>query len=245
MKIKAVVFNHNQGQTAGALFEQLHKTFDSALFDSGSDAEQVSPQSTHRFENLYWTGCWIKAFELFGEYDVIWGIGGDCYLNSSPEEYLRAMESAYPFGLWSPCISGHSHDYMQPKLALGRIFSVLFLEGMGFAISKELWAAASPLDVGDYIGYSHDRRLSYLSRQLGLKNILDGRVELQHPPSDSYDREHARTLMDRSLTKLYGPDWCETFDWWPQRTVSFMGNAVSVVALDDGVKKFSAPFHRK
>jgi hypothetical protein len=245
VRIKAVIFNHNRPQTADVLFEQLSTAFDTALFDSGSEPEQVSHLTTHQFHNLYWTGCWTKSFELFGDYDVIWGVGGDCTLKSKPENYLHAMKSAHPFGLWSPTISGRAHDYMQPKLALARIFSVLFLEGMAFAISKQLWEAAAPLDDSDYIGYSHDRRLSYLARKLNLKNILDGRVELQHPPSESYDREEARRLMDVSLTKLFGSDWSETLDWWPQRQLSFMGNAVSEVRLEDGIKKFSAPFHRK
>jgi|AGTN01.1.fsa_nt_gi hypothetical protein len=245
MKIKTVIFNHNQCETAEPLFHQLSTVFDTALFDSQSDQGQVSSFTTHHFDNLYYTGCWNKAFELFPDFDVIWGIGGDCSLKCRPEEYRQAIESIYPFGLWSPTISGRAHDYMRPELALKRIFSVLFLEGMAMAISKELWTAVEPLDPVDFIGYSHDRRLSYLSRQMKLKNILDGRVELYHPPSESYDKEQAKQLMDKSLTEIFGPEWSDTLDWWPERRLSFLANAVSQVVLSDGARKLLAPFHRK
>lgn len=84
MKIKAVIFNHNQKESAEALFTALQPHFDLAFFDSGSNDDQISPLSTDRFDNLYWTGCWNKAWELYPEYDVIWGIGGDCELRSEP-----------------------------------------------------------------------------------------------------------------------------------------------------------------
>ncbi len=245
MKIKAVIFNHNQRQTADVLFERLSTEFDTALFDSGSDTDQVSPHTTEAFENLYWTGCWNKACEIYSAYDVIWGLGGDCSLENPPEQYRQAIESAFPFGLWSPTVSGRAHDYMQPRLAIGRIFSVHYLEGMAFAISKELRDASAPFDARDYIGYSHDRRLSFVSRQLRLKNILDGRVTVNHPPSEKYDREEAKKLMEASLSASFGPDWADTLDWWPQRTVSFLGNAISEVIIADSTKRFLAPFHRK
>lgn len=245
MKIKVVVFNHNQRKTADQLFSQLSTVFDTALFDSQSERGQISSFTTHSFPNLYYTGCWNKAFELFPDCDVVWGIGGDCSLKSAPAEFREAIETIYPFGLWSPTISGHAHDYMRPELAARRIFSVLYLEGMAFAISKELWTAVGPLDANDFIGYSHDRRLSYSSRQMKLKNILDGRVELHHPPSDSYDRAEAKRLMDKSLCEIFGPDWSDTLDWWPERRQSFLANAVSQVVISDGKRKLLAPFHRK
>lgn len=202
--------------------------------------------TTHQFPNIYWTGCWTNAWSEFADYDVIWGIGGDCSLKAEPQAYLQAIESAYPFGLWSPTISGRAHEYMQPTLSGGRIFSVAYLEGMALAISKQLWGAVNPLDNQDYIGYSHDRRLSFSSRRQNLKNVLDGRVELHHPPSENYNKEEARGLMEEALERAFGPEWGDVLDWWPHRRLSFMANACSqIVIKEDGEKIFGAPFHRK
>jgi len=245
VRIKAVIFNHNQRQTAEALFEQLRGTFDTALFDSGSASKEISPLSTHRFENLYWTGCWNKSWEVFSDYDVIWGIGGDCTLKSQAKEYLHAIESIFPFGTWSPVVSGRAHEYMQPQSADGRIYSVIYLEGIGMAISKPLWSKISSFDSLNYIGHAQDLISCFYSRANNLKNILDGRVELFHPGAIKYDLEEARVLMFESLERQFGKNWCDVLDWWWGRRITFASNAVSRIELIGAQQHLTCPFNSK
>jgi hypothetical protein len=243
--IKAVIFNHNQRETSEALLKGLSESFDTALFDSGSIESQVSSHSTHVFENLYWTGCWNKCWELFPDFDVIWGIGGDCTLRSAPRDYSRAIESLWPFGTWSPVVGGRAHEYMQPTKANRGIYSVTYLEGIGMAISRPLWSILGGFDRQNYIGHAQDLISCFVSRAHDLKNILDGRVELFHPASSQYDLEEARVLMFEALERRFGKNWSDVMDWWWGRRISFESNAVSVIELINGVKNYSCPFNSK
>lgn len=243
--VKAVVFNHNRRNTAEALFHNLKDVFDTALFDSGSDADQISLHTTHAFPNLYWTGCWNKAFEEFPEADVIWGIGGDCTLTAAAPEYLRSIETLYPFGLWSPVFSGRAHSYMQYEGKGKHAYTVQIMEGIAFAISRELREKFGSFDSENYLGHGQDLYVSHVSRQHNLKNIIDTSVTLSHPPSDDYDNLVARSLMFNSMSKLLGEDWQDIIDWWWGRSVSFEANAISRITLKDGQKHFIRPFLKK
>jgi|AGTN01.1.fsa_nt_gi hypothetical protein len=205
MRVKAVIFNHDQKGSAEKLFEALEPQFDMALFDSGSSQDQISTLSTDKFDNIYWTGCWNKAWELFPDYDVIWGIGGDCELRSQPAQFKKAIESAYPFGIWSPAISGRVAEYM--TVPADDIVSVKYVEGIAFAISKSLWQATGIFDRKNYIGWGQDIIKCHQSVQQGMSNLIDARVQLFHPPSDRYNNMTARLLMVACMRKHLGDDW--------------------------------------
>lgn len=233
MKVKVVIFNHDQRPSAEKLVEALDPHFDVALFDSGSAEEQISPLSTERFENIYWTGCWNKAWELFPEYDVIWGIGGDCELRSQPIDFKRAIESAYPFGIWSPAITGRVAEYMAVEVgnaavdnveayrvdadsiavsdsvtaSAGNVATVKYVEGIAFAISKQLWETTGIFDRKNYIGWGQDIVKCHQSTEHGMSNLIDSRVQLFHPPSDRYNNMTARLLMVACMRKHLGADW--------------------------------------
>lgn len=233
MKVKVVIFNHDQKTSAEKLFEALRPHFDVALFDSGSVEEQISPLSTDRFDNLFWPGCWNKAWELFPEYDVIWGIGGDCELRSQPIEFKRAIESAYPFGIWSPAITGRVAEYMAVEVgtvavddveayrvvtdsiaasdnvaaAAGYVARVKYVEGIAFAISRQLWETTGIFDRKNYIGWGQDIIKCHQSTENGMSNLIDFRVQLFHPPSDRYNNTTARVLMVACMRKHLGADW--------------------------------------
>jgi hypothetical protein len=231
-RIKVVIFNHNQRQTADCLWSQLSNTFDTALLDSQSDREQVSNYTTHRFENLYWAGCWNKAWELFPDSDVIWGIGADCTLNSSVADTLAALHSDYPFGVWSPAFTGRAHEYMKAPLG-PRVFSVRYLEGMAFAISRELWQRLGSFDVQNQIGHGLDLLACYESKKAGLTNVLDSRISMYHPPGISYDLERARAEMYECLERKVGPDWQDKMQWsWGNR-ITFAANKLSELKETD------------
>lgn len=245
VQTKAVIFNHNQRQTSERLFKQLSGTFDTALFDSGSDPRAVSPLSTHCFDNIYWTGCWNKAWEIFADYDVIWGIGGDCTLKAEPKEYLQAIESILPFGTWSPVVSGRAHEYMQPQQADGKVYSVIYLEGIAMAITRPLWNAIDGFDPLNYIGHAQDLVSCFYSRAKDMKNILDGRVEVFHPPSAQYDLEEARVLMFEALEREFGKNWSDVMDWWWGRKITFNSNTISRVEQHGAQRLYRCPFDSK
>jgi hypothetical protein len=205
MKVKVVIFNHNQRDTAEKLYSSLGECFDVALLDSGSSPEQISPISTFKFENLYWTGCWNKSWELFSDYDIIWGIGGDCVLLSDPVQFADAITSSIPFGIWSPAIVEHAVPHM--KLSESKVLSVKFLEGVAFALSKSLWCEVGQFDPKNYLGWGHDAIRSHFSRKLGMRNILDGRVQLQHPAGARYDQQTAEFLMRVAMRRALGDDF--------------------------------------
>lgn len=205
MKVKVVIFNHNQLVTAEKLYSSLSECFDTALLDSGSAQGQISPLTTHSFDNLYWTGCWNKSWQLFADYDVVWGIGGDCVLNAPAKDFRDAIASVPAFGIWSPAIDGESLTYM--KVDESKILSVKFIEGVAFALSRKLWTKVGRFDSKNYLGWGHDAIHSHLSRRRGMLNIIDGRVQLHHPPSGQYDRQIARILMVATMKKMLGDDF--------------------------------------
>lgn len=242
-RIKAVIFNHNQPATSERLLTLLSSCFDSALFDSGSDPEQHSSLTTHSFDNLFWTGCWNKAWQTFPDYDVIWGIGGDVSLLSPVELYAESIAAAYPFGLWSPAIEGNAQTYMKAPVGLHALFSVHRLEGVAFAISRTAWQAVGPLDEENSFGFGQDLVCSYESRRHGYKNLLDTRVCIQHPMTQSYNREKAKDLMFAAFEKRYGPDWNDCLDFWWGNRISFSKNVISRVEVEaPGLKRYTMPF---
>lgn len=202
MKVKVVVFNHNQLATAEKLYSSLSECFDVALLDSGSNSEQLSSATTHSFKNLFWTGCWNKSWELFADYDVIWGVGGDCTLGSSPADFKEAIHSVPAFGIWSPAIIEHSMDHM--KLSEPKVLSVKFVEGIAFALSKNLWTEVGRFDPKNYFGWGLDAIHSYFSHCRGMRNILDGRVQMNHAPSDRYNHKTAEMLMFATMKQSLG-----------------------------------------
>lgn len=240
--IKAVIFNHNRRESAELLFQQLSSAFDTALFDSGSREDQVCSSTTHLFENLYWTGCWNRAMSLYREYDVVWGIGGDCTLLGSAAEHRMALESAFPFGTWSPAISGRAHEYMKPPVGYPKLFSVKYLEGIAFALSKELRDKIGEFDSVNQIGHGHDLLACFMAREHRLKNFLDARVALSHPPSADYDLSLAKDQMFSFFSRAVGPDWCDTLDWWWGRRISFFSNTVSEVTIEATGHQYHKPF---
>lgn len=179
---------------------------------------------------------------LFGDSDVVWGIGGDCTLDHDPERIREAMETAFPFGTWSPAINGRAHEYMKPPVGYAKVFSVRYLEGIAFAISQPLWKIIEQFDPVNYIGHGHDLRACFLARETRMKNILDGRVSLSHPPSSDYDLELARVQMFESLNRTVGNDWSDSMEWWWGKRISFLSNVVSEISLEGGVRKFHRPF---
>lgn len=239
VKLQVVIFNHNQRSTSETLLETLSESFDVALLDSGSRHEEVSPSTAIAVRNEGWSGCWNEAWRAFPEADAIWGIGGDCALLRPAAEYRSAIESAWPFGIWSPMIEGASHSYMRSGDEAGRIFSVKFLEGIAFAIARPVWQAACPFGIDNPIGHGEDLRACHASRRLMLLNLLDGRVTLAHPPSERYDREEAKRQMFEGLTRRLGPCWPDTLEWWWGKQVTFESNAISRVRLILGEKRLS------
>jgi hypothetical protein len=207
MKVKAVIMSHNTPVTTRALYEALSPVFDVMVMDSGSDEGQSPECPAERYANLYYTGCWNEAMRRFGDYDVVWMIGGDVKLENSPREYRDAILSALPFGIWSPVISGHCREVGAKKMAWGRVFNVYHLEGIAMAISGDMVRHIGSIPGCNRLGWGIDIWLSWIGWSTGRRNILDGRVSLFHPEGCGYSREQARKEMGEFLEMAVGPNW--------------------------------------
>jgi GT2 family glycosyltransferase len=221
---------------ADSLFEKLSAGFDEVyLFDSGSTPDNIPKHVTHAFDNIYWAGACNKAMELFGDYDIIWFLGDDIGLEAPAAKYREAMESAMPFGCWSPCINGRSHPFMQASnYTHGNPMSVRNIEGQAIAFSGALARAiGKKLEVPTQ-GFGQDFWLCYKARQLGMCNIIDGRITMFHPPEITYDENKFHNQMDVEFSKVYGADFRQTiFEY----SSSYAGNRAPAMQVSEQVRK--------
>ncbi len=216
--MKVVILHHNKPENADKLYEQLSECFDVEIWDSGSDPDKIPVNMKHSFVNIYWTGGWNEIMDRYKEEDAVWMIGCDIELLQKPEEYLEAITSAMPFGCWSPCIEGRAHPFMlaenykdnEPK-------SVRNVEGMAMACSGELMREVGKLLEGSEIGFGLDYWLCYRAREMGLRNIIDGRVKIFHPEGIGYDEQKAHDQMEETFTKHFGEHFRRTIFQYDER----------------------------
>lgn len=208
MKVKVVIMSHNTPHTTKALYDLLSVVFDVTVFNVGS-REGMNPVCPYElYPNLYYTGCWREAMRRFGHYDALWVIGGDVTAQNTALEYWYAIETAMPFGLWSPSIDGHSREVMSKKHANGKILNVYHLEGIAFAMSKHMMRQISyDIPRGNVLGWGVDIWMSWEGWRSGQNNVLDGRVSLQHPLKCGYCQQSAKTEMKEFLESVMGPQW--------------------------------------
>ena len=208
MRIKAVIMSHDTPKTTKSLYDLLHGTFDVTVFNVGSH-EGMSPSCpVDLYPNLYYVGCWREAMRRFGDYDVVWVIGGDVTAENSASEYKEAIETAMPFGTWSPTINGYCREVMSKNRAKGRVLNVFHLEGIASAISQDMMRMIDwDIPDGSKLGWGIDLWMSWMGWSIMSRNILDGRVSLKHPESCGYSRQSARMEMNGFLENAVGSDW--------------------------------------
>lgn len=212
MRIKVVIMCHNTASNSDLLYNQLSKAFDVSLFDSGSE---VRPKNTtHKFGNIYWTGLWDEAIKRYKDYDVIWGVGGDITLKDDPYSYREAIETAMPFGCWSPAIEGTSRDFMNVKETKNEAWQVWHVEGMSMAVSIAAIDSFYPFPQGNILGWGVDVFMCCKSWQRGLHNVLDGRVKVFHPKSRGYNNREAFLEMEQWLGGIFGDNWRDITRHW-------------------------------
>ena len=233
-RIKVVILNHNKPENADRLFEQLSTVFDDVeIFDSGSDCGKIPINVTRSFSNIYWTGAWNEIMRTCSDYDAVWMLGCDIELRDAPEKYKEAMGKALPFGVWSPCVEGRAHDYMQANhFGHGQPKSVRCIEGMALALSGALMRNVKELVKGSSIGFGQDLWLCYMARQSGMKNIIDGRIKVFHPVGIGYSLEKACGEMESTFSNLYGGDFRNTiFDWKAGYEDNLLGEVIEPVIM--------------
>lgn len=234
LRIKAVILNHNKPENSDKLFKQLSNVFDDVeIFDSGSDAGKIPIHVSRSFPNIYWTGAWNEIIRTCSDYDAVWMLGCDIELRDIPERYREAIEKSLPFGVWSPCIEGRAHDYMQANhFAHGQPKSVRCIEGMALAVSGHLMRNVGKLVEGSNIGFGQDLWLCYMARQSGLKNIIDGRVKVLHPEGIGYSVEQALKEMETTFSNVYGGDFRNTiFNWKASYADNLLNEKIEVTVL--------------
>lgn len=208
MRLKVIIMSHDTPFTTRALYDIFSGTLDVTVMDVGSSKGKEPPCPADRYPNLYYTGCWREAMKRFGEYDVVWVIGGDVTARNTAAEYRYAIETAMPFGLWSPTFSGYSREVMSDDKAVGLTFNVFHLEGIALAISRDMIKQIGGDIPGDNIlGWGVDIWMSWVGWTTARRNVLDGRVSMYHPEGCGYSRKEARIEMDKFMKTTVGPDW--------------------------------------
>lgn len=242
-RIKAVIMHHNKPENADRLYEQLAPVFDDVeIFDNGSDSNLIPIHTTRSRENVYWAGTWNEVLETCSDYDAVWVLGCDIVLLNTAKEYRDAIESSLPFGCWSPCIRGRAHPFMQEKYFSDKQpKSVRNIEGMALALSGPIMREIKKLLPGSPIGFGHDFWMCYRSRQMGMKNIIDGRVVVHHPPGIGYDELEALKQMQNTFSASYGEDFRFTIFQYDERfEYNVIGERVmadkkfTIVTIDNG-----------
>lgn len=210
MRIKAVIMSHDTPKTTKALYDLLHGVFDVTVMNVGSSEGMSPPCPADLYPNLYYTGCWREAMRRFGAYDVLWVIGGDVTAESTAGEYRKAIETAMPFGLWSPAFTGYCREVMFKTKAAGKVFNVFHLEGIALAMSRDMMdQIGRDIPGGSVLGWGLDLWMSWVGWTSTRRNILDGRVSFSHPSGCGYSREAARIEMDTFMEIAVGPQWKE------------------------------------
>ena len=208
MRIKAVIMSHDTPKTTKRLYDLLNGTFDITVMDVGSSEGMRPMCPSELYPNLYYTGCWREAMSRFRKYDVVWVIGGDVTPENTAIEYRTAIETAMPFGLWSPTFNGHYREIMSNKKASGRILNVFHIEGIAIAMSKDMIDQVDADIPGrSRLGWGVDLWMSWLGWSTMRRNVLDGRVSMVHPEGCGYSKEEARSEMDDFMEMTVGINW--------------------------------------
>lgn len=247
-RVKVVVLHHNQPEQADALYGTLAGAFDGVeLLDCGSDPDKVPMHLTVSLPNVYWEGAWLEAMERWKDCDVIWVVGADIQLDEDAASYRRAIETAMPFGCWSPAIHGRAHPFMHPELYAGQCKRVKNVEGMALAVSGKLVRAmGAKFDVSTKIGFGQDYWLCAKARQRKMPNYVDGSVTVHHPAAIGYNEQEAHDLMEQAFSERFGANFRRTLFDYDQ---SFEGNLfkerdmsdkLTIVTVENGwgIKEF-------
>ena len=223
--------SHDTPKTTKALYDLLSGTLDVTVMNVGS-SEGMSPQCpADLYPNLYYTGCWREAMYRFGNYDVLWMIGGDVTAQNSASEYKCAIETAMPFGLWSPVIEGYCREIMHKHRAGGKVWNVYHLEGIATAISLDMMRQITwDIPPGSKLGWGVDLWMSWFGWSTMQRNILDGRVAFQHPESCGYSRQEALAEMGGFMENAVGVNWHADARLAPQFG-SFQANLREMVTI--------------
>lgn len=210
MKIKVVIMSHDAPMTTKALYDLMAGTLDVTVMNVGSSEGKGPPCPADLYPNLYYTGCWRESMMRFGEYDVVWIIGGDVTAENTAAEYREAIETAMPFGIWSPAFHGYCREVMSAPKAAGRALNVFHLEGIAMAISRDMMEQiGGDIPGGSVLGWGIDLWLSWAGWSTARRNVLDGRVSMRHPEGCGYSREAARREMDEFMEVAVGSNWKE------------------------------------
>jgi len=231
MRIKVAVLNHNEPERTENIHEFLRGAFDEVeIIDSGSDSDKVPAGVTIALPNVYWTGAWNELLARYSDWDAIWMLPDDIEFKNTAEEYRQAIETAMPFGCWSPCIEGRAHPFMKAENFVdGLPLEVINSEGMTLAVSGELARDVQKLVEGS-AGYGQDFWLCFRSRKMGLRNILDGRVRIFHEEEIRYDDEKWLAEMNEVFGHLYGPNFREEIFEYRE---DFQGNTIRVAEVGE------------
>jgi len=207
------IVNYQQNENAIALkklFTPLTKTY---LLDSGS--ELTSQQAAHFdkiFPNIYYSGLYNEALKIFldSNFKFMLFITSDVTI-PSPVNLIRNIKSVMSddqVGFYGPVSFGGVHLWGMPSNT-GGIREVPYVEGFCFCAHRRLLLELGMIDTSvNPLGWGIDVAQGYLSNLLGLRVMIDDRVEVMHPKSSGYNRHLANNQMrhwfrDKNIPHAY------------------------------------------
>lgn len=214
LKIKVVIQNYNKPSATDGLASALSEEFDVEVLDSGSDWDKIPKSTTIACPNIYSHGGVRKCCDMLlqGGYDVLWRVECDVRIDSSPKEYRESIERCYPFGIWTPSISGvcfPSHNAENYKDGQARV--VKYIDAQAMAFSRQLVERAEkvPECFGKSLAWGIAFWASHMANLLGHLIVVDGAVRAYHPSECSYDQNKAAAGMANVFNQMFGPSWRE------------------------------------
>lgn len=194
------IVNHRQNDNALALKELFHPLTLTCLMDSGSE---LPPQQALHFDkiypNIYYSGLYNEALRIFLESDLklMLFITSDVTVPDPAAlvHNIRSVMSDDRVGLYGPVSTGGVHPWGMPAHT-GGVREVPYVEGFCFSAHRRLLETLGALDTSvNSLGWGIDVALGYISNRLGLRVLVDDRLEVLHPKASGYSRSSADDQM--------------------------------------------------
>ena len=199
-----VIFNHNQNENSAKLLKMFSRDMDTFVLDSGSSIEDS------RFTilgNIYYSNLLNESTKLMNLSNADWLIFITGDVEISEDNYVKLIEATKSLdgiGSYSPCVSkqSKSHSFCKRVGELG-LRDVKFNEGFMSIVRADIINQICPIDSSiNKHGWGVDVYTGYITKNMGLRCVVDDSVEVYHPHSTGYDQFEASQGMYSWVTTL-------------------------------------------
>jgi hypothetical protein len=182
----ATVTNYDFSENADRLKNALSDFFETILIDSSSPKPPKFVDIT--LPNLYYSGLWNEAVRraLLEKKEWLLFVASDVEIfdPSALATHINEVTQVENIGIYTPSLvpkSRTSFDYCRHLNTL-RLRECHLIEGFFFLARTKILEHLYPIDVStNRYGWGVDVLASYYAYKLGLKVVVDDRVQIYHP----------------------------------------------------------------